>query len=113
MSCLAMLLLAGAASRACAQQAGTIATVDSRIFATEILEYKQQIDQLNREFEAQTREVQKLAFDLRTFEIDLTTNRLNYTEAVRRERTEQLERLRRQYQRKSEDLEAAVKKGLS
>jgi Skp family chaperone for outer membrane proteins len=84
--------------------------IDTRAFPAEILEYKQQVDQLNRKFDAATREVQKLANDLRTFEIDLNTNRLNYTEQIRRERTEQLERMRRQYKRKSEDLEAQIKR---
>src|SRR5438105_3157518 len=102
---LAGLLLAGATPLVYAQ-AGSIATVDSRAFVTDIAEYKSQVDQLNREFETRTREVQKLAYELRNYEIDLNTNRLNYTEPVRRERTEQLERMRKEYKRKSEDIEA-------
>ena len=61
---LAGLLLARATPLVYAQ-AGSIATVDSRAFATDIAEYKSLIDQLNREFETRTREVQKLAYDLR------------------------------------------------
>ena len=105
-----MLLLLGAAPQAYAQQTGTVATVDSRLFPTEILEYKKRIEQLNQEFQDRTREVQKLAADLRSYEIDLNTNRLNYTEPIRRERGEQLERMRRLYNRKSEDLESDLKK---
>src|SRR5215468_9991452 len=82
----AVLLLLGAAPQAYAQQTGTVATVDSRLFPTEILEYKKRIEQLNQEFQDRTREVQKLAADLRSYEIDLNTNRLNYTEPIRRER---------------------------
>jgi Skp family chaperone for outer membrane proteins len=106
---MAALLFCCAAPSAYAQKT-VIAIVDTRAFPTEIVEYKKQIELLSRELESSTREVQKLASDLRNYEIDLNTNRLNYTEQVRRERTAQLEELRRQYKRKSEDLEAAVKK---
>ncbi|MEW6731853.1 MAG: OmpH family outer membrane protein [Acidobacteriota bacterium] len=106
-----LVLLPMAATQTFAQQSqGSVATVDSRIFAIEITEYKRQIDQLNREFEKQTREVQDLAAELRSFEIDLNTNRLNYSAKIRQERTEILESMRKKYQRKSEDLEEAAKK---
>src|SRR5437667_11150981 len=78
----AALLFTGAAPRVCAQETSFVAIIDTRAFSTDILEYKQQVEQLNRKFEASTREVQKLANELRTFEIDLTRNRLNYTEAI-------------------------------
>jgi Skp family chaperone for outer membrane proteins len=93
-----------------AQQPEVIATVDSRLFTTGILEYKTEIERLNKEFEKPTLELQALATELRVLEIDLATNRLNYTEVIRRERTELLEQMRKKYQRKSEDLESAIKK---
>ncbi|MBL8149305.1 MAG: OmpH family outer membrane protein [Blastocatellia bacterium] len=83
---------------------------DSRIFATDINEYREKVEQLNNEFQTQAREVQRLGTELRNFEVDLNTNRLNYTESILRDRTERVESLRKQYKRKSEDLEVAIKK---
>lgn len=86
------------------------AVVDTSRFSTDLLEYKQKIDQLNREFEDRVRTVQKLASDLRAAEMDMETNRLNYTEPIRQEKNRQIENIRKQYKRLSEDLELDLQK---
>ncbi len=86
------------------------AVVDTSRFSNDLLEYKQKIDQINREFEDRIRTAQKLAGDLRAAEMDMETNRLNYTETVRQEKSRQIETLRKQYKRLSEDLEEDIQK---
>lgn len=103
-----LLFLLLSAAPALAQQ--KYAVVDTSRFSDDLLEYKQKIGQINREFEDRIRTVQKLAGDLRAAEMDMETNRLNYTEPVRQEKNRQIETLRKQYKRLSEDLEEAVQK---
>lgn len=103
-----LLLILICAAPVLAQQ--KYAVVDTARFSTDLLEYKQKVDQINREFEDRIRAVQKLAGDLRAAEMDMETNHLNYTEPVRQEKNRQIENLRKQYKRLSEDLEEDLQK---
>jgi len=85
---------------------GKIAVINTGAFQDQIGEFKAKVDALNRQFEPRVKEVQSKAERIAALENTLKTQQGILTPAKIAEMTEQLERDKRDYQRKTEDLEA-------
>src|SRR2546423_1111001 len=114
----ATIALLGLASLAAAQQPaavgppslpkGKIAVVNTAQFQEQVLEFKVKMDELNRQFEPRVKDVRGLADRITAQENTIKTqNQSGALSAARvAEMTEQLEAMKKEYQRKAEDLEA-------
>ena len=114
----ATIALLGLASLAAAQQPaaarppalpkGKIAVVNTGQFQEQVLEFKAKMDELNRQFEPRVKDVRGLADRITAQENTIKTqNQSGALSAARvAEMTEQLEAMKKEYQRKAEDLEA-------
>ena len=111
------LAIAGLAIVASAQQAtapqgraavtkGKIAFINTGIFQDQIGEFKARVEALNRQFEPRVRELQSKGERVAALENTIKTQSGVLTPAKLAETNEQLEREKREYQRKQEDLEA-------
>lgn len=85
---------------------GKIAVIDTAKFQEQVLEFKSKMDALNRQFEPRIKEVQSLADRITALETTLKTQSTALSAAKSAEMTEQLEGMKREYQRKGEDLQA-------
>ncbi|HKP85658.1 MAG TPA: OmpH family outer membrane protein [Blastocatellia bacterium] len=85
---------------------GKIAVIDTARFQDQVLEFKSKMDALNRQFDTRIKEVQGLADRINALETTLKTQSTALSAAKAAEMTEQLEGMKRDYQRKSEDLQA-------
>jgi Skp family chaperone for outer membrane proteins len=85
---------------------GKVAFINTAAFQDQIGEFKAKIDTLNRQFEARVKEVQTKADRIGALETTIKTQSQVLGAAKVAEMTEQLEREKRDYQRKAEDLEA-------
>jgi outer membrane protein len=115
-----MLALAGLAVAASAQQPvtptqgrtggvvtkGKIAFVNTGIFQEQIGEFKSRVEALNRQFEPRVRDLQSKGERVAALENTIKTQGGVLAPAKLAETNEQLEREKREYQRKQEDLEA-------
>jgi outer membrane protein len=81
-----------------------VAGINTSVFQSRIDEFKVKIDTLNRQFEPRVRELEQLAQRIQTLEN--TAKAQGITPAKVAELTEQTEALKREYQRKGEDLQA-------
>lgn len=87
---------------------GKIAVINTGAFQSQIQEFKAKFDALERQFEPRVKEVQGLAERITALENTLKTQGSALTPAKVAESTEQVERMKRDYQRKAEDLQAEV-----
>jgi outer membrane protein len=115
-----ILALAGLAIAASAQQTGAptqgragavapkgkIAFVNTGVFQDQIGEFKSRVEALNRQFEPRVRELQSKGERVAALENTIKTQGGVLAPAKLAETNEQLEREKREYQRKQEDLEA-------
>jgi outer membrane protein len=85
---------------------GKIAVIDTGRFQEQVLEFKSRLDALNRQFEPRVKEVQGLSDRINALETTLKTQSTALSAAKAAEMTEQLEGMKREYQRKGEDLQA-------
>jgi outer membrane protein len=85
---------------------GKIAVIDTAKFQEQVLEFKSKMEALNRQFEPRIKEVQGLADRITALETTLKTQSTALSAAKSAEMTEQLEGMKREYQRKGEDLQA-------
>lgn len=85
---------------------GKIAVIDTARFQDQVFEFKSKMDALNRQFEPRIKEVQGLADRITALETTLKTQGSALSAAKSAEMTEQLEGMKREYQRKGEDLQA-------
>jgi Skp family chaperone for outer membrane proteins len=85
---------------------GKIACVNTTIFQEKVAEFRSRIDALNRQFEGRVKEVQTLADKITALENTLKSQSAVLTPARVAEQTEQLEAMKKEYQRKAEDLQA-------
>jgi Skp family chaperone for outer membrane proteins len=83
-----------------------IAVINTARFQTEVFEFKTKVDALNRQFETRVKEVQSIADKITALEQTLKTQSNVLTPARVAEQTEQLESMKKEYQRKAEDLQA-------
>ena len=87
---------------------GKIAVINTGAFQSQILEFKAKFDTLERQFEPRVKEVQGLAERITALENTIKTQGNALTPAKVAETTEQIDRMKREYQRKAEDLQAEV-----
>lgn len=85
---------------------GKIAAINTAIFQDQVEEFKAKVDQLNRQFEPRVKEVQSLADKINALETTIKSQSAVLSPAKVAEMTENLEGMKREYQRKGEDLQA-------
>lgn len=85
---------------------GKIAVINTGLFQEQVAEFKEKIDSLNRQFEPRVKEVQTLADKINALETTIKSQGQVLAAAKIAEMTENLESMKREYQRKSEDLQA-------
>lgn len=85
---------------------GKVAVINTAIFQDQVEEFKAKVDQLNRQFEPRVKEVQGLADKINALETTIKSQSAVLTPAKVAEMTENLEGMKREYQRKGEDLQA-------
>jgi Skp family chaperone for outer membrane proteins len=85
---------------------GKVAVINTAAFQAEVSEFKQKIDDLNRQFEPRVRDVKSLEDKISALENTLKSQSQVLAPARVAEMTENLEQMKREYQRKGEDLQA-------
>ena len=85
---------------------GKVAFINTAIFQDQIGEFKARVEALNRQFEPRVRELQSKGERVAALENTIKTQSGVLTPAKLAETNEQLEREKREFQRKQEDLEA-------
>lgn len=85
---------------------GKLAVINTGTFQEQVDEFKAKIEALNRQFEPRVKEVQGLADKINALETTLKSQSGVLAAAKVAEMTENLESMKREYQRKREDLEA-------
>lgn len=84
---------------------GKVAVVNTAAFQTQVDEFKQKVEALNRQFEPRVKEVQTTADKITALETTLKSQSGVLAPAKVAEMTENLESMKREYQRKSDDLQ--------
>jgi Skp family chaperone for outer membrane proteins len=103
---LVMGISASAQQGAAPASKGKIAVINTGVFQEQIGEFKIKLDALNKQFEPRIRELDQLASQIKTREDTLKTQGQALTPAKVAELTEQVEAMKRDYQRRGEDLQA-------
>jgi len=85
---------------------GKVAVINTGIFQEQVEEFKAKVEALNRQFEPRVKEVQSLADKINALETTIKSQSGVLTPARVAEMTENLEGMKREYQRKAEDLQA-------
>jgi Skp family chaperone for outer membrane proteins len=85
---------------------GKVAVINTGIFQDQVDEFKAKVDSLNRQFEPRVKDVQSLADKINALETTIKSQSGVLTPARVAEMTENLEAMKREYQRKGEDLQA-------
>jgi Skp family chaperone for outer membrane proteins len=85
---------------------GKIAVINTGVFQQQVEEFKAKVDALNRQFEQRVKDVQGLADKINALETTLKSQSGVLAPAKVAEMTENLESMKRDYQRKGEDLQA-------
>ena len=85
---------------------GKLAVINTGIFQEQVEEFRAKVDQLNRQFEPRVKDVQSLADKINALETTIKSQSAVLTPARVAEMTENLEGMKREYQRKGEDLQA-------
>ena len=85
---------------------GKIAVINTAAFQEKVEEFKAKIESLNRQFEGRVKEVQSLNDKINALETTLKSQTGVLTPAKVAEMTENLDTMKRDYKRKTEDLEA-------
>ncbi len=85
---------------------GKVAVINTAALQEVIYEFKAKRDALNKQFEPRVRDLELLASQIQSRENTLKSQGDSLTPGKKAELTEQVESLKREYQRKGEDLEA-------
>jgi Skp family chaperone for outer membrane proteins len=87
---------------------GKVAVVNTAMFQEQVLEFKAKMEELNRQFEPRVKDVRGLADRISAQENTIKTQSQGGALSAARvaEMTEQLEAMKKDYQRKAEDLQA-------
>jgi len=89
---------------------GKIAVINTAMFQAQVFEFKSKIEALNRQFEPRVKEVQALADRITALEATVKTQASTLSAATMAEKAEQIDSMKRDYQRKAEDLQADANK---
>ena len=95
-----------APARPPAAPAKRVALINSGVLQEQIGEYKAKIDELNRRYEPQVKGLQDMADRINALESTIKSQSNVLTPARVAEMTEQLAQMKRDYQRRAEDLQA-------
>ena len=85
---------------------GKVAVINTGVFQQQVEEFKAKIDALNRQFEPRVKDVQGLADKINALETTLKSQSGVLAPAKVAEMTENLESMKKDYQRRGEDLQA-------
>ena len=85
---------------------GKVALINTAVFQEKVGEFRTKIEALNKQFEPRVKEVQQLADKITALETTLKSQGQVLAAARVAEMTEQIESMKKDYQRKSEDLQA-------
>ncbi|HYV05071.1 MAG TPA: OmpH family outer membrane protein [Blastocatellia bacterium] len=85
---------------------GKVAVINTAMFQAQVFEFKSKIEALNRQFEPRVKDVQGLADRINALEQTIKTQANTLSASTMAEKTEQLESMKKDYQRKAEDLQA-------
>ena len=85
---------------------GKVAVINTATFQEQVGEFRAKVDALNRQFESRVKEVQSLADKIGALENTLKSQGQVLNAATVAEKTEQLESMKKEHQRKVEDLQA-------
>lgn len=85
---------------------GKVAVVNTAMFQGQVTEFKTRIEALNRQFETRVKDVQGLGEKITALEATIKTQASTLSPATVAEKTEQLAAMKKDYQRKAEDLQA-------
>jgi outer membrane protein len=85
---------------------GKVAVINTALFQEQVGEFRARVEALNKQFETRVKDVQGLADRISALETTLKTNSQSLAAARVAELTEQLEGMKKDYQRKTEDLQA-------
>src|SRR5262245_152549 len=85
---------------------GKVAVINTAMFQEQVGEFRAKVEALNKQFEARVKDVQGLADRITALETTLKTQGQALSAARVAELTEQLEGMKKDYQRKAEDLQA-------
>ena len=95
-----------AAPPAAALPKGKVAIINTSMFQQQVTEFKSKIEALNRQFEPRVKDAQGLADKISALETTIKTQASALPAARVAEMTEQLAIMKKDYQRKGEDLQA-------
>lgn len=87
------------------QQKGKVAIVNTEALQAQIGEYRSKVEAINKQFEPRTKDLQGLADRISALETTINTQRNQLTPARVAEMSDQLDQMKREYQRKQEDLQ--------
>jgi Skp family chaperone for outer membrane proteins len=85
---------------------GKIAVISTDMLQAEILEFRAKLEAINRQFEPEVKELESEANKIRALETTIETQKEILGAAKIAELAEQLDRMKRIYQRRAEDLQA-------
>jgi len=85
---------------------GKVAVINTGMFQDQVGEFRAKVEALNRQFETRVKEVQGLTDRVSALETTIKTQGSALSAARIAELTEQLEGMKREHQRKTEDLQA-------
>lgn len=85
---------------------GKVAVVNTAAFQGQVNEFKSRIEALNRQFETRVKEVQGLGEKITALEATIKTQASTLSPSTVAEKTEQLATMKKEYQRKAEDIQA-------
>ena len=85
---------------------GKVAVINTAVFQEQVSEMKDKVENLNRQFELRVKDVRGLADKISALETTIKSQSGVLTPAKVAEMTENLETMKRDYQRKTEDLQA-------
>lgn len=85
---------------------GKVAVINTAAFQQQVAEFKARIDALNKQFEPRVKDVQGIADRITALESTVKTQSSALSAAKIAEMAEQIETMKRDYQRKGEDLQA-------
>jgi Skp family chaperone for outer membrane proteins len=85
---------------------GKVAVINTAMFQAQVAEFKARIEALNRQFEPRVKDVQGIADRITALETTVKTQASTLGAAKIAEMAEQIETMKKDYQRKGEDLQA-------
>ncbi|HEU4386875.1 MAG TPA: OmpH family outer membrane protein [Blastocatellia bacterium] len=88
-----------------APQKGKVAVVNTEVLQAQIGEYRAKVEAINKQFDPRQKELQGLADRINALDTTINTQRSQLTPARIAEMTDQLDQMKREYQRKQEDLQ--------